>query len=701
MLRPANLDGCKKPPSLRPLGSSDDNVPSSVVAERTLLNAQLRGSVLELQRQLVAVTAAGEALQEDVHARTVALAQHDSRQGGRYPDHSEELASALQRNAALSSKTKTLELEIADLSRHLDRLARSCAAANVAATRPATSPLHLASALHVDVFVRTFVKGSKASLAFEMEWTEKDMATLTDAMVANLPLLLTAAVVGEPRKSSPKFAKKNTPNSASSASPSGELPQVENASPRRRRPRSDSVHSAAIAPNAIPLLMWPPPDNSEPALETPPSSANSKLPSNMRGHRQGSSERIRWALLSQTIDGTTHDELDSLMLPGLGEAVGIVPAVEHSRTPRPGGFERSKSGRHVDSANTIEKSLHPGMHRAGSRVIRENMSAPIALAATERPSLSRRPSSKQHLQPALVPIVDAAVMPAAVHPTRHVTADEMEHVVNVVRRPSLRGSTTNIRASPPIIQEPPSPPKPVKCIPRLAMVEPFEFADLQANIEADDDRVDTATAPTLTPTTSRGEMEIYISPPRPHFDTLNLSASHAAMRDTPRPEPEDSTARSSVDGSTSQRGSPPRLAPLLQTSASTVCFNTSRESPPRQPKELAAPASLAKQRTSKLLARIIPATTYMDSTSPTSMIDTCGSTAVMMTTSSSIAIDQSSPPRQSGVLGSVASAAMLPLKASPPKQPADSPIARNMDKSPSASRRGLFPSPSRTSMEWK
>ncbi|ETW02139.1 hypothetical protein, variant 18 [Aphanomyces invadans] len=654
MLRPANLDGCKKPPSLRPLGSSDDNVPSSVVAERTLLNAQLRGSVLELQRQLVAVTAAGEALQEDVHARTVALAQHDSRQGGRYPDHSEELASALQRNAALSSKTKTLELEIADLSRHLDRLARSCAAANVAATRPATSPLHLASALHVDVFVRTFVKGSKASLAFEMEWTEKDMATLTDAMVANLPLLLTAAVVGEPRKSSPKFAKKNTPNSASSASPSGELPQVENASPRRRRPRSDSVHSAAIAPNAIPLLMWPPPDNSEPALETPPSSANSKLPSNMRGHRQGSSERIRWALLSQTIDGTTHDELDSLMLPGLGEAVGIVPAVEHSRTPRPGGFERSKSGRHVDSANTIEKSLHP---------------------ATERPSLSRRPSSKQHLQPALVPIVDAAVMPAAVHPTRHVTADEMEHVVNVVRRPSLRGSTTNIRASPPIIQEPPSPPKPVKCIPRLAMVEPFEFADLQANIEADDDRVDTATAPTLTPTTSRGEMEIYISPPRPHFDTLNLSASHAAMRDTPRPEPEDSTARSSVDGSTSQRGSPPRLAPLLQTSASTVCFNTSRESPPRQPKELAAPASLAKQRTSKLLARIIPATTYMDSTSPTSMIDTCGSTAVMMTTSSSIAIDQSSPPRQSGVLGSVASAAMLPLKASPPKQPADSPIA--------------------------
>ncbi|ETW02133.1 hypothetical protein, variant 12 [Aphanomyces invadans] len=679
MLRPANLDGCKKPPSLRPLGSSDDNVPSSVVAERTLLNAQLRGSVLELQRQLVAVTAAGEALQEDVHARTVALAQHDSRQGGRYPDHSEELASALQRNAALSSKTKTLELEIADLSRHLDRLARSCAAANVAATRPATSPLHLASALHVDVFVRTFVKGSKASLAFEMEWTEKDMATLTDAMVANLPLLLTAAVVGEPRKSSPKFAKKNTPNSASSASPSGELPQVENASPRRRRPRSDSVHSAAIAPNAIPLLMWPPPDNSEPALETPPSSANSKLPSNMRGHRQGSSERIRWALLSQTIDGTTHDELDSLMLPGLGEAVGIVPAVEHSRTPRPGGFERSKSGRHVDSANTIEKSLHP---------------------ATERPSLSRRPSSKQHLQPALVPIVDAAVMPAAVHPTRHVTADEMEHVVNVVRRPSLRGSTTNIRASPPIIQEPPSPPKPVKCIPRLAMVEPFEFADLQANIEADDDRVDTATAPTLTPTTSRGEMEIYISPPRPHFDTLNLSASHAAMRDTPRPEPEDSTARSSVDGSTSQRGSPPRLAPLLQTSASTVCFNTSRESPPRQPKELAAPASLAKQRTSKLLARIIPATTYMDSTSPTSMIDTCGSTAVMMTTSSSIAIDQS-PPRQSGVLGSVASAAMLPLKASPPKQPADSPIARNMDKSPSASRRGLFPSPSRTSMEWK
>ncbi|ETW02132.1 hypothetical protein, variant 11 [Aphanomyces invadans] len=680
MLRPANLDGCKKPPSLRPLGSSDDNVPSSVVAERTLLNAQLRGSVLELQRQLVAVTAAGEALQEDVHARTVALAQHDSRQGGRYPDHSEELASALQRNAALSSKTKTLELEIADLSRHLDRLARSCAAANVAATRPATSPLHLASALHVDVFVRTFVKGSKASLAFEMEWTEKDMATLTDAMVANLPLLLTAAVVGEPRKSSPKFAKKNTPNSASSASPSGELPQVENASPRRRRPRSDSVHSAAIAPNAIPLLMWPPPDNSEPALETPPSSANSKLPSNMRGHRQGSSERIRWALLSQTIDGTTHDELDSLMLPGLGEAVGIVPAVEHSRTPRPGGFERSKSGRHVDSANTIEKSLHP---------------------ATERPSLSRRPSSKQHLQPALVPIVDAAVMPAAVHPTRHVTADEMEHVVNVVRRPSLRGSTTNIRASPPIIQEPPSPPKPVKCIPRLAMVEPFEFADLQANIEADDDRVDTATAPTLTPTTSRGEMEIYISPPRPHFDTLNLSASHAAMRDTPRPEPEDSTARSSVDGSTSQRGSPPRLAPLLQTSASTVCFNTSRESPPRQPKELAAPASLAKQRTSKLLARIIPATTYMDSTSPTSMIDTCGSTAVMMTTSSSIAIDQSSPPRQSGVLGSVASAAMLPLKASPPKQPADSPIARNMDKSPSASRRGLFPSPSRTSMEWK
>ncbi|ETW02140.1 hypothetical protein, variant 19 [Aphanomyces invadans] len=653
MLRPANLDGCKKPPSLRPLGSSDDNVPSSVVAERTLLNAQLRGSVLELQRQLVAVTAAGEALQEDVHARTVALAQHDSRQGGRYPDHSEELASALQRNAALSSKTKTLELEIADLSRHLDRLARSCAAANVAATRPATSPLHLASALHVDVFVRTFVKGSKASLAFEMEWTEKDMATLTDAMVANLPLLLTAAVVGEPRKSSPKFAKKNTPNSASSASPSGELPQVENASPRRRRPRSDSVHSAAIAPNAIPLLMWPPPDNSEPALETPPSSANSKLPSNMRGHRQGSSERIRWALLSQTIDGTTHDELDSLMLPGLGEAVGIVPAVEHSRTPRPGGFERSKSGRHVDSANTIEKSLHP---------------------ATERPSLSRRPSSKQHLQPALVPIVDAAVMPAAVHPTRHVTADEMEHVVNVVRRPSLRGSTTNIRASPPIIQEPPSPPKPVKCIPRLAMVEPFEFADLQANIEADDDRVDTATAPTLTPTTSRGEMEIYISPPRPHFDTLNLSASHAAMRDTPRPEPEDSTARSSVDGSTSQRGSPPRLAPLLQTSASTVCFNTSRESPPRQPKELAAPASLAKQRTSKLLARIIPATTYMDSTSPTSMIDTCGSTAVMMTTSSSIAIDQS-PPRQSGVLGSVASAAMLPLKASPPKQPADSPIA--------------------------
>ncbi|ETV76889.1 hypothetical protein H257_09327 [Aphanomyces astaci] len=705
MLRPvAALDGCKKAQTLRPLGSPDGQAENALLAQRTLLNAQLRGLVVELQRQLTAATITSATLQAGVDATTAALAQLDSHgtpAATKDQVSAADVATAKQRTAALTSKTTTLDLEIADLSRHLDRLTRK--RANTAATADTIgnkSLLVLVTARHVELFVREHVRGTKSNLG--REWTTKDIATLTDVLISHLPLQLELTTTTSTSIAvSPKTSRKTPP-----CAKTGELPQVEKTpSPRRRRPRSDSVGSgSAISPILLQTVL-PVSDELEPAQLTPPSSANAnKLSPHHREHRRASSERIRRELLTQETNGG-NEELDALVLPGLlgNDTMVLPPDLQHARTPRPGGLERSPSRRQVqtETANTIEKSLHPVMRRAGSRVIRDTTSPDSGAGSPDRPSLTRRPSSKHPLS---VPVVDeraAAVMPV-VHPVRHVTADEMEHVPNIaLRRGSLRGSTLGIRTTPPV-QEPPSPPKPAKSIPRLAMVEPFELVDLCVTTDQTPNDRDSA-PPTLTPATSRTDMEIQISPPRPHFESLNLSLSHAViMRDTPRPEPEEVSARSSVDGSMSQRSSPPRLTPLHQTATSNACFNTSRVSPPKplDPPTGLATSSPVKQRTSKHLARIIPSTTApMDTFPPLSFNSGAAGLEQLLATPPSGAsfLGQSTPSRR--MLGTTASVATSPLKASPPKQPTDSPAARTMEKSPSASRRGLFPSTSRPSME--
>ncbi|KAF0702411.1 hypothetical protein AaE_015950 [Aphanomyces astaci] len=551
MLRPvAALDGCKKAQTLRPLGSPDGQAENALLAQRypfshvcistTLLNAQLRGLVVELHRQLTAATITSATLQAGVDATTAALAQLDSHgtpAATKDQVSAADVATAKQRTAALTSKTTTLNLEIADLSRHLDRLTRKRVdTATTADTIGNKSLLVLVTARHVELFVREHVRGTKVFVYSNLgrEWTAKDIATLTDVLISHLPLQLESTTTTSTSIAvSPKTSRKTPP-----CAKTGELPQVEKTpSPRRRRPRSDSVGSgSAISPILLQTVL-PVSDELEPAQLTPPSSANAnKLSPHHREHRRASSERIRRELLTQETSGgyyalSSNEELDALVLPGLlgNDTMVLPPDLQHTRTPRPGGLERSPSRRQVqtETANTMycvspgqriispylvscdsEKSLHPVMRRAGSRVIRDTTSPDSGAGSPDRPSLTRRPSSKQPLS---VPVVDeraAAVMPV-VHPVRHVTADEMEHVPNIaLRRGSLRGSTLGIRTTPPV-QEPPSPPKPAKSIPRLAMVEPFELVDLCVTTDQTPNDRDSA-PPTLTPATSRTDMEIQI-----------------------------------------------------------------------------------------------------------------------------------------------------------------------------------------------
>ncbi|KAF0693208.1 Aste57867_15802 [Aphanomyces stellatus] len=267
---------------------------------------------------------------------------------------------------------------------------------------------------------------------------------------------------------------------------------------------------------------------------------------------------------------------------------------DQPRTPRPHYVRRQSDmgsncrTRRPDNADTLEKTLHPVMRRVGSKLLQETTTPRQSDDDDDSDDNSRRNNRRAHpprLSPTASPSEMETCMPAVSPPSRKASANELEKIDNSrERRGSHRGSTLglrygrvtwhsldddddHVRSSPPM-PEPTVETKVTKLyvasfgsVPSLAMAEPFVEVTLTTKITssaaaestaarhdvAGDNALDdiilqttarrnsltTTPVEHLTATPSRVDsIEIHISAPRPHFESLNLWVLNARGRVT-------------------------------------------------------------------------------------------------------------------------------------------------------------------------
>ncbi|KAH9197587.1 hypothetical protein AeNC1_000459 [Aphanomyces euteiches] len=218
----------------------------------------------------------------------------------------------------------------------------------------------------------------------------------------------------------------------------------------------------------------------------------------VRVHRRSASERSKRAAIHEEgdDDDNTTDEKGARPTENSKHDDGW--PTQSSRRPR-----LRRSGQ-MDSANALEKMIHPVVARVSSRLLREG------------PPTSSGPQSTSTAPP-----IDVEIMPVTdKHGRQLISANDLEKIdASATRRESFRGSTIGLRTPP---TEPLPRPRPIKHIPPLAMVEPHVDRPNEPRAQSPEPlALPDITEDALAQLTAQTEMEIQISPPRQDLKALD------------------------------------------------------------------------------------------------------------------------------------------------------------------------------------